>query len=525
VSEKQVIIIGAGLAGLATGCYAQMNGYQTRIYEHHVHPGGVAAAWRRGEYLIDGGIHFVMGHRPGTGLHDLYRQLGIVPNVSFKDMTTYGRFIDEASGRTVTVTRDLDRLARDLKALSPPDADIVDELIAGARAFQGADMSEMGMSKPPELASALNQIRDLWTMRRLFKYVVGRYGQPVADYAQAVDAPWLRSCIEGLFLPDVPVYFVFMLLGLLADGQLGFIDGSCADLVHAVEERYRSLGGEVTYKARVEEILVEGDRAVGVRLADSASVPREQRAGAVVSAADGRSTIFKMLGGRYLNEKIEERYQTWPRFRPLLMFNYGVAREYPDDAGFVTVRLEQPLAIGDKQIDALMVRNFHYSAKFAPPGKTVIQAELETEWDYWHDLRRADPADYEAEKERLAQQVLERLEAHYPGISAEVEESDVSTPYTWWRYTLNDEGAWEGWLMTPSAIRTPIERTLPGLDGFYMAGQWVMPGGGVPPVLYSGRHVVQLLCKEDGKSFVTDTRAGTWQVIESSRSRGEPPSQ
>ncbi len=346
-------------------------------------------------------------------------------------------------------------------------------------------------------------------MRRLFKYVVGKYGQPVADYTQAVQAPWLRDCIESLFLPDVPVYFVFMLLGLLADGQLGLIDGSCADFVRAVEERYLSLGGEVTYNARVEEILVDDDRAVGVRLADGAPLPLERRADAVVSAADGHSTIFEMLGGRYVNEKIEKRYQTWPRFRPLLMANYGVAREYPDDAGFVTIRLEQPLTIGDHQVDGLMIRNFHYSDKFAPQGKTVIQAEMETDWDYWNDLRRDDRAGYEAEKERLAEEILERLELYYPGISAQVEETDVSTPYTWWRYTLNDRGSWEGWLMTPSAIRTPVERTLPGLAGFYMAGQWVMPGGGVPPVLYSGRHVVQLLCKEDGKSFVIEPRTAT----------------
>ena len=74
-----VIIIGAGLAGLSAGCYAQMNGYRSRIFEHHSRPGGVAAAWKRGEYLIDGGIHFVMAHKPGTGLHELSRQLGIVP--------------------------------------------------------------------------------------------------------------------------------------------------------------------------------------------------------------------------------------------------------------------------------------------------------------------------------------------------------------------------------------------------------------------------------------------------------------
>ena len=149
MTEKSLIIIGAGLAGLSTGCYAQMNGYQSHIFEHHSVPGGVAACWKRKGYLIDGGIHFVMGHKPGTALYELYRELGFTARCV--DMTTYGRFTDEASGRSVLVTQNLDRLADDLKALSPADARIVDELIAGARAMQGLDLSEVGMSKPPEL--------------------------------------------------------------------------------------------------------------------------------------------------------------------------------------------------------------------------------------------------------------------------------------------------------------------------------------------------------------------------------------
>ncbi|MCL7453004.1 MAG: NAD(P)/FAD-dependent oxidoreductase, partial [Anaerolineae bacterium] len=120
----------------------------------------------------------------------------------------------------------------------------------------------------------------------------------------------------------------------------------------------------------------------------------------------------------------------------------------------------------------------------------------------WHDLRVQDRSRYEAEKEAAASHILEWLEGYYPGISSQVEVTDVATPYTTWRYTLNDKGSWEGWLITPQTMRTSLERTLPGLDGFYMAGQWVMPGGGVAPVLYSGQHAVQLLCRDDGRRFV-----------------------
>jgi len=498
MTEKSVIIIGAGLAGLSAGCYAQMNGYRSRIYEHHSVPGGVAACWQRQDYLIDGGIHFLMAHKPGNAVYEMYRALGIMREGHFPDMTVYGRFIDEASGRSVTITSDLDRLAHDLRAISPADARIIDELIAGGRAMQGADMGTMGMSKPPELAGPLDSLRQMWGMRRYFRYFTGKYNKTVREYAREARDPWLGYLVENLFLPEVPVWFLFMLLGLVADEQMGFLANGSLDFARSIERRYLELGGEVTYRATVEQILVEHDRAVGVRLTDGT----EHRADAVVSAADGRSTIFELLGGRYVDEKTRERYKTWRRIRPTVVISYGMAREFPGEPWLSGIRLAHPFAVGNQAIDAFMVRIFNYSDRFAPPGKTVIQTTFETEWDYWYGLYQDRPR-YKAEKDRVADEVLQRLEVHWPGISAQEEVTDVATPYTTWRYTRNDQGAYMGWLPTPTTIMTTIPRTLPGLASFYMAGQWVMPGGGVPPCLYSGQHVVQILCRRDGKPFTT----------------------
>jgi phytoene dehydrogenase-like protein len=50
-----------------------------------------------------------------------------------------------------------------------------------------------------------------------------------------------------------------------------------------------------------------------------------------------------------------------------------------------------------------------------------------------------------------------------------------------------------------------MSRTLPGLRDFYMAGQWVEPGGGVPTAATSGRNVIQIICKKDRKKFTTQT--------------------
>ena len=88
MAEKSIIIIGAGMAGLATGCYGRMNGYRTHILEHHSEPGGVAKAWKHKDYLIDGGIHYLMGHRPGLACHEIYRELGIFHNRTYPDLRT-----------------------------------------------------------------------------------------------------------------------------------------------------------------------------------------------------------------------------------------------------------------------------------------------------------------------------------------------------------------------------------------------------------------------------------------------------
>jgi len=78
---------------------------------------------------------------------------------------------------------------------------------------------------------------------------------------------------------------------------------------------------------------------------------------------------------------------------------------------------------------------------------------------------------------------------------------DVATPATTERYTGNWRGSMEGWMTTPENLREEMPRTLTGLDGFCMAGQWVSPGGGIPGGVKTGRDAIQLICHEDGVRF------------------------
>jgi phytoene dehydrogenase-like protein len=48
-----------------------------------------------------------------------------------------------------------------------------------------------------------------------------------------------------------------------------------------------------------------------------------------------------------------------------------------------------------------------------------------------------------------------------------------------------------------------MSKTLPGLENFYMIGQWVEPGGGVPTAAMSARNVLQIICHRDKRPFAT----------------------
>lgn len=301
-------------------------------------------------------------------------------------------------------------------------------------------------------------------------------------------------------VPEMPLWLLFIQLGQLADGQLGWVEGGSLNLSLTITQRYQDLGGEINYGAHVKEILVDNNNAVGIRLADGI----EHLADVIVSAADGYSTIFHMLKGKYIDRCIRERYEQWPLFPPIHFVSFGVAREFPDETSLKMIMLKEPLNTGGKNVGTFRLRIFNNDSSLAPEGKTVIQVKVETDFDYWYQLQE-DRALYVAEKAKLAGDVLRRLEAIYPGISSQVEMTDVATPYTLWRYTRNYRGAYEGWQLTPEAVSSVIPNTLPGLANFYMAGQWVQHGGGIPSVLSSGRTLVQTLCERDGKKFLTVT--------------------
>jgi phytoene dehydrogenase-like protein len=497
--SKSIIIIGAGIAGLSAGCYGQMNGYKTQIFELHDKPGGLCTAWKRKGYTFDGCIHWLVGSKHGSDMNHIWEELGATQDRQFVDHDIFQR-VEGINGQALVIYTNVDRLEKHMKEISPADGDVIEELCNGIRRLTrlGEVMGDMGKAGGllGKIKAGIKMLPLLPTMRKYSK-------TSAQAFASRFRSPFLRRSFTAAFdMPDFPIVGLMMMLAWMHMRDAGYPIGGSLEFSRAIGRRYLDLGGGIHYKSRVAKILVKDDKAVGIRLTDGS----EHYADVVVSAADGHATIFEMLEGKYASDKVRGYYENLPIFSSWVQISLGVARDLSDEPPMVSYPLNEPITTGGEEHQRLSFRHFSLDPTMAPPGKSAIVVMFAANYDYWKELYQ-ERERYDAEKKDLAIQVISRLEKRLPGISEQIEVVDVSTPMTVERYTGNWQGSMEGWLITTEtmsmAMGKGMDKTLPGLEDFYMVGQWVEPGGGLPPAATSGRSVIEIICKRDRKRFVT----------------------
>ena len=498
---KSIAIIGAGIAGLAAGCYAQMNGYRSRIFELHSLPGGLCTAWEREGYVFDGCLHYLLGSGEGQPYHQIWEELGAVHDRIFINHEEAMRVVG-TDGRTFIAKCDPDRMEEHMKQLSPADGRLIHDFCQGIRQFTRFDMSLL-QQKPRSLMGMLDYARFGVTMMPFLPALL-RWGLVSAqDLGNRFKDPFLRRAVPELFgWPEIPTMAGLSLLASMHSKNAGVPVGASLEFARSIERRYLELGGEIHYKSQVEKIMTEGApgkaRAIGVRLYNDAVYHADY----VISAADGYGTLFYMLGRQFADRATKHNYDGHLPIHSQIQVSLGVNRDMSGEPHWVTYLLDKPLLIAGEERSSIMVKNYCFDPSLAPAGRSVVVVMIATTYGYWE--RIYGHRLYETEQEQVAAILIDFLEGIYPGIRKDAEIIDVATPLSYERYTANWQGSSTGWLLTKETMMMLLlgmKKTLPGLSNFYMAGQWVEPGGMVPVVAMSGRNVIRMICHQDRRPF------------------------
>ena len=227
----------------------------------------------------------------------------------------------------------------------------------------------------------------------------------------------------------------------------------------------------------------------------------------MISAAEGYSTIVHMLDEKYTTQTSRSYYKAYPKTQAFgLEIWYGVNRDLSSEPHALVLFLDQPLTVEGKKREKLDVEVMNFDPSLAPQGKSVVKVVFDSEYDYWKELS-ADKEKYQSQKQQIADVVAETLEKRFPGFAGQIEAVDVVTPVTVEHWTGGYRGFAQPWPapqeLAQEISKNGVSKTLPGLQNFYMTGQWAGGTYGLSTVCLMGRNLVRDLCKKDGKAFVT----------------------
>lgn len=492
---KKVVIIGAGIAGLTCGIYARLNGFDTEIYEMHTIPGGECTGWDRGDYYFDGCIHWLVGTREGTGFNGLWRDTGALnDSVKIMNHEVYTRY--EEDDRAVNLYTDPGKLEQHLLEISPRDKNEIKKLCKDLRVL--ADM-DMPLEKPMDMMTAGDGIKyAAGNMRKIA--VMSRYNKlPTAEFADKFKEPLLQRTFLSAIAGDYNAVALIMAMAGMAVGDNGYPLGGSRDFAGRIGKRFTDLGGKIHYNARVDTILVENGKAVGIRLSDGTEVMGDY----IVSCADGYATLYHMLDDRYTPDMYRNLFakpKEYPTSTCAIVF-MGVDAALPDYRS-VTVRRREPVELNGKWNEYAQLLNYCHEPAAAPAGKTVLACYYDADYEYWAEIAK-DREAYAAEKRRLAEDAMSLCIERYPQIEGKIEATDVVTPMTYEKYCNAWRGAWMSWGKPCKDIPQYYPGVLEGLSNFIMAGMWTQPPGGLPGAAMAGRFAAYRLCAWEGRDFKT----------------------
>lgn len=479
------IVIGSGIGGLTAAALLAKHGRKkVLVLELHYTAGGYTHTFRHGDYEWDVGLHYIGS--VGDERSDVRLvfdeitdgRLEWAPMGAVHDRIVVGDDVYELpAGR--------ENLRAELKRRFPREHDAIDRYIALVEDAVRAGGSYFAEKAVPRFVSKIAG----GLMRRRFLSYASRTTREVLE--ELTSDQTLIAVLTGQFfdygLP--PAESSFGVHALIAQHYFegGYYPiGGASRIAETIVPVIEAAGGAVVTRAEVEQITVENGRAVGVTLADGATI----RSSIVVSAVGVPATYNRLLPAKLLAAKGLDVFVE--RFRPSLahVCLYVGLKHTSDELGLErTNYFVYPSADHEGNLAAyaadpesqLPIVYLSFPAAKDPsftdrlPGRSTIDIMAPASYEWfaeWADERWQHRGDrYEAFKRRFAERLLEVLFRFVPQVEGKIDYCELSTPLSTRHFTGYEHGEIYGMAATPQRMCDRGLRAQTPVPGLYLAGQ------------------------------------------------------
>ncbi|MEZ0373036.1 MAG: phytoene desaturase family protein, partial [Candidatus Sericytochromatia bacterium] len=485
-----VIVIGSGIGGLAVASLlAQFQNQRVLVLERHFKAGGFTHVFQRKKYTWDVGIHYIGEMAEGQlmrSLFDLVTQEGVRWN---KMPDPFEKFVypdfsfELCSGKEAFISGLAQHFPQEEKAIRQYVHDVRQmgkwfKRFVAMQASRGVLSSffEWLSSRGAELARISTEayLQQHFQDPRLRAVLIsqwGDYGLPPSLSSFAIHALVVGHYLYGGYYPI----------------------GGSATIANSILPLIEAAGGEVRLLHEVQEICVEKNQAIGVKVRDlrkKEPTYLQFYAPVIISDTGAYSTYLKLIPQRIeipFRQDLQDFCSRYPATSNVSLY-----------LGFKT----DPRTLGFRGENHWMYSSYDHEAHFQarntwllegtePPGAYLSFASLKdpeaqshtgeiiafADYEYfagWKDApwkRRGE--DYEAFKARIAQSLLDFVEQRYPGFKDLVDYAELSTPVTNEFFTGHSRGMIYGLPCVPERFvphKSPWCQVATPIKGLYLTG-------------------------------------------------------
>ncbi|MDJ0724381.1 MAG: carotene isomerase [Prochloraceae cyanobacterium] len=483
-SEYDVIVIGSGIGGLVTATQLAAKGAEVLVLESYNIPGGSAGYFEREGYRFDVGASMIFGFGTQGTTNLLTRALDAV-NMSIETIPDPVQIHYHLPDRLeLKVYKDYEKFLAELTAIFPHEKE-------GIRRFYDECWQIFNCLNTMEL---LSLEEPGYLMRVFFQHPLACLGlakylpQNAGDIARRYisDEKLLQfidmECYCWSVVPaeKTPAINAGMVFSDRHYGGINYPKGGVGQIAQKLVDGLEKAGGEIQYRARVNQIIIENGKAVGVKLING----KQYRAKRIVSNATRWDTFEKLLPQENIptkEKKWRDRYQKSPSF---LSLHLGVeAKVLPPGTECHHILLEDWQNMEAEQGTIFVSIPTLLDPDLAPEGYHIVHTFTPSWIENWQGL---SPQEYEEKKEAAAGKLIDRLEKIFPGLDAGLDYMEIGTPKTHRRYLNRQDGTYGPIPSRKLAglLGMPFNRT--SVPGLYCVGDSTFPGQGLNAVAFSG---------------------------------------